>query len=95
MDDFIYTKDINEIKPMTLNLTLSNQIINNKVKAALRKGFTIDLNNPDFWVNLFSASLEGKSIKANVIISFDNKFTSACKLNKLGLLKKGTKIKYD
>lgn len=95
MDDFVFTKDIEEIKPMTLNLTLDNQVVDGKIKGALRKKFTIDLKNPDLWLELFSKSLEGKTIKANVIISFNNPFNSACKLKALGLLKPGTKIKTD
>ena len=95
MDDFIYTKDIEEIKPMTLNLTLGNQVVDNKLKAELRKKFTIDLSNPDIWVELFSKSLEGKTIKANIIISFRNPFRSACQLKQLSLLKPGTKVKSD
>jgi len=94
MDDFIYTKDIEEIKPMVLNLTLG-RVIDHKVQGELRKKFTINLENKESWVNLFSNSLEGKPIKANIIITFKNKFNSACHLKEIGLLKPGTKIKID
>lgn len=94
MDDFIYSKDIEEIKPMTLNLTLG-QVVDKKIQAELRKKFTIDLNNKETWIELFSKSLEGKTIKANIIITFRNKFNSACHLKQIGLLKPGTKIKVD
>ena len=94
MDDFIYSKDIEEIKPMTLNLTLG-QLKDNKIQGELRKKFTIDLNNKETWVELFSKSLEGKTIKANIIITFRNRFNSACHLKQVGLLKPGTKLKVD
>ena len=94
MDDFIYSEDIEEIKPMTLNLTLVRQDATH-IKGELRKKFTIDLNNPDAWVELFSKSLEGKTIKANIIIAFRNPFRSACQLKELKLLKPGTKLKID
>jgi len=91
-EDFIYSKDIEEIKPMTLNLTLFRQD-ETHVKGELRKKFTIDLNNSETWVELFSKSLEGKPIKANIIIAFRNPFRSACQLKELKLLKTGTKLK--
>ena len=93
-DDFIYTQDIEEIKPLTLNLTLTHR--NERyVKGELRKKFTIDLQDPKIWMDLFSASLEGKPIKSSVIITFRNPFRSACQLKELKLLKPGTKIKTD
>lgn len=94
VEDFIYTEDIENINPMTLNLTLTSRD-EHRVMGELRKKFTIDLNHPEQWVELFSSSLEGKPIKANVIITFRNSFTSACKLKELGLLKPGTKVKLD
>jgi hypothetical protein len=94
MDDFIYSKDIEEIKPMVLNLTLG-KVVDHKVQGELRKKFTIDLDNKETWIELFSKSLEGKPIKANIIIAFRNKFNSACHLKQINLLKPGTKIKID
>jgi hypothetical protein len=94
VEDFVYTTDIEEIKPMTLNLTIVERT-NKTIKAELRKKFTIDLENPKVWIDLFSASLEGKPIKANIIIAFRNPFKSACQLKQLKLLKPGTKIKLE
>jgi len=91
-DEFIYSEGIEEIASLTLNMTLHKKS-KNKIEGEFRKKFTIDLEEPDFWIELFSNSLEGKDIKAPVLIVFRDKFGSACKLKELGLLKPNTKIK--
>jgi len=94
VDEFIYSDGIEEIKPLTLNLSLTKKDAHFAI-GELRKKIVIDLDNPEFWIKLLSSSLEGKPIKANVIIVFRDKFGSACKLKELGLLKPNTKILED
>lgn len=90
-ETFIYSEGIEEIKPLTLNLTVHRNK-DGTIEGELRKKFIIDMSNPDFWINLFSRSLEGKNIKAPVLIVFRDKFGSACKLKELGLLKDDVKL---
>jgi hypothetical protein len=95
--EFEYTKDINEINPITLNITLS-KIQNDVLTFELRKKIQIKLTDSEtkqFWINFFSNSLEGKKIKASMIIAFRDRFGSACKLKQMGLLKPKTKIITD
>lgn len=95
--EFKYSDKIEEITPLTLNLTITGRH-NNMVSLELRKRVVVDLSddkNKSFWVNFFSNSLEGKTVKANTIIVFRDKFGSACKLKELGLLKPRTKIITD
>jgi len=96
-NEFVYSEKIEEITPLTLNLTITGHD-NNVVSLELRKKVVVNLSDPDskeFWLNFFSNSLEGKTIKANTIIVFRDKFGSACKLKELGLLKPKTKIFTD
>lgn len=90
-DDFIYSEDIEEIKPLTLNLTVHRKK-DGTIEGQLRKKFTINTEDPSFWKELFSHSLEGKNIKAPVLIVFRDPFGAACKLKELGLLKKNTNL---
>jgi len=92
-DDFIYSRGIEEIKPMTLNMTLHKRP--GSVVVEFRKKVIINLSDAVFWTEFFSRSLEGKPIKANVMVVFRDAFGSACKLKELGLLKPETKIKED
>jgi len=91
-EEFAYSKNIESIKPLVLNLTLSTDK-EGKRTGELRKKFLIKAENTSFWSELFSASLSGKTIKAEVIIEFSNPFLSAIKLKEWGLLKTGTVIK--
>ena len=95
--EFRYTEKIDEITPLTMNLTFTRKDANT-VTLELRKKASIkldDKNAKEFWVNFFSSSLEGKTIKSNMIIVFRDRFGSACKLKELGLLKPKTKIATD
>jgi hypothetical protein len=95
--EFKYTDKIEEIAPLTLNLTFTRKDADT-VTFELRKKASIKLsdnNSKEFWINFFSNSLEGKTIKSNMIIVFRDKFGSACKLKELGLLKPKTKIATD
>ena len=94
---FVYSDKIEEITPLTLNLTFSKKD-NDTITLELRKKANVKLNeesSKSFWMEFFSRSLEGKTVKANIIIVFRDKFGSACKLKEIGLLKKGTKINTD
>ena len=91
---FVYSDKIEEITPLTLNLTFSKKD-KNSITIELRKKANVNLNelhSKQFWMEFFSRSLEGKAVKANIIIVFRDKFGAACKLKEIGLLKKGTKI---
>jgi len=90
VDDFVYSEGIEEVKPLTLNLSITRKP-NGSIEGEVRKKIVIDLNS-DFWIELFSKSLQGKPIRAPVIIVFRDPFGSACKLKELGLLKADTKI---
>lgn len=94
---FVYSDKIEEITPLTLNLTFTKKD-ENTITLELRKKASVKLDDKqskDFWVEFFSRSLEGRTVRANIIIVFRDKFGSACKLKELGLLKKGTKINTD
>lgn len=94
---FVYSDKIEEITPLTLNLTFSKKD-EDTIAIELRKKASVYLSEEDskkFWTEFFSRSLEGKTVKANIIIVFRDKFGAACKLKELGLLKKGTKINTD
>lgn len=90
VEEFIYSEGIEEVKPLTLNLSLRRKP-DGSIEGELRKKVAINKNS-EFWIELFSKSLQGKTIKAPVIIVFRDPFGSACKLKQLGLLKADTKI---
>ena len=91
VEEFIYSEGIEEVKPLTLNLSLRKKL-DGSIEGELRKKVAISKDSA-FWIELFSKSLQGKPIKAPVIIVFRDPFGSACKLKELGLLKADTKIK--
>lgn len=91
-ENFEYSKNIEEIKPLILNLTITKNEHGKNI-GELRKVFTIHESNKAFWSEFFAASLSGTPIKAQVLIEFRNPFLSALKLKELGLLKKGITIK--
>ena len=90
-ESFVYSKNIQEIKPLVLNLTLS---INPKGQhvGELRKVFLIKEENKEFWKEFFASSLNGLPIKAEVLIEFRNRDFSALKIKQWGLLKEGIQI---
>lgn len=91
-EEFIYSDKIEQVAPLTLNLSI-HITENDEVVVELRKKATINYKNKEFWLNFFSASLGDKPIKVNAQIVFRDKFSSASKLKDLNLLKTGTKIK--
>lgn len=92
-EEFVYTEHIDEIKPLTLNLTITST--NGQIKGELRKVFIINKVNKAFWSQFFETSLSDKPISANVQIVFRDKFASGARLAELNLIHKGTKIKTD
>ena len=92
VNNFAYSKNIQEIKPLILNLVLSHNP-KGMPQGELRKVFLIKDENKDFWIEFFAASLTGTPVKAEVLIEFTNPFLSAAKLKQWGLLKPGITIK--
>ena len=91
-NNFVYSKNIHEIKPLILNLTLS-QNPDGQRYGELRKKFLIkEGENDEFWKEFFAASLQGKPVRAEVLIEFRNRDFSALKIKQWGLLKEGIKI---
>ena len=70
-NNFIYSENIQEIKPLTINLSFHLNK-NKEIICYLRRKFIIREENSAFWKEFFTGSLSRVPIKTNLLVKFSN-----------------------